>query len=65
MAAAQAVLGGANASETAAVEAQLQASVVEHSTFDQLTDLVTVNNLELETVFIPEIIENAINTCDE
>ena len=32
--AAQAVLGGTNAQETAAVEAQLQASVVEHLTFD-------------------------------
>lgn len=62
---AQAVLGGTNASETAAVEAQLQASVVEHLTFEQLTDIVASQNLDLENAFIPETIEMATNSCDE
>ena len=63
--AAQAVLGGTNAQETAAVEAQLQASVVEHKTFDELTDIIASQNLDLENAFIPETIEMAINSCDE
>ena len=63
--AAQAVLGGTNASETAAVEAQLQASVVEHKTFDELTDIIAAQNLDLDNAFIPETIEMANNSCDE
>ena len=48
-----------------AVEAQLQAAVVEHKTFDQLTDIVTEKNLDLENAFIPETLELANNSNDE
>ena len=63
--AAQAVLGGTNAEETAHVEAQLMASTVVHQTFDDLTDIIVERNLDLENNFIPETLDMAINTCDE
>ena len=63
--AAQAVLGGTNAQETAHVEAQLMASTVVHQTFDELTDIIAERNLDLENNFIPETLDMAINTCDE
>ena len=59
------MLGGTNASETAAVEQQLQASVVEHKTFDELVDIVSVQGRDLESDFIPETVEMALNSCDE
>ena len=53
IAAAQAVLGGSTAEQTAAVEAQLQAQVVTHLTFDELTNVVEEQAIDLEGVFIP------------
>jgi hypothetical protein len=63
--AAQAVLGGANAQETTAVEQQLLASQVTHLTYDELTDIVRDQNLDLENGFLPETLEMANNSCDE
>jgi|FrelakmetLWP11LW_1041352.scaffolds.fasta_scaffold232468_1 hypothetical protein len=39
--AAQAVLGGTNAHETLILEQQLLAQVVEHKTFEDLTDIIS------------------------
>lgn len=65
VAAAQAVLGGKSAQETQAIEQQLQASTVTHLTYEELTDTVTEQGLDLQNAFIPETIEMANNSHDE
>ena len=43
----------------------MQASVVEHKTYDELEDIVAAQGRDLEGDFIPETVEMAINSCDE
>lgn len=45
---AAAVLGGSNLAETMAVENALKEAVVEHKTYEELTDVVTEQSLDLE-----------------
>jgi len=51
--AAQAVLGGTDAHQTLLLEQQLLAQVVEHKTFEDLTDIITDQRLDLENDFVP------------
>ena len=39
--------------------------MVEHKTYDELEDIVTAQGRDLESDFIPETVEMAINSCDE
>jgi hypothetical protein len=62
---AQKVLGGKSADETKRIEDQLLATTVTHLTYEELTDVVAEQGLDLNGAFIPETIEMANNSCDE
>ena len=39
--------------------------MVEHKTYDELEDIIAAQGRDLESDFIPETVEMAINSCDE